>query len=162
MLKGFRDFLMRGNLIDVAVAFVIGVAFTAVTTSFTAVVIEILAKIGGAPDFKSFAPWGLTSVGPFLTALVSFVIMAFVIYFGIVVPYERIKKLSPPRPTPRSKPALRPPRSCSPRSATCCARADLSAARCQLPWCGGTSCSSRRSSALSARGTAVPAGCPSN
>ncbi len=92
MLKGFRDLLMRGNLIDVS--FVIGVAFTAVTTSFTAVVIEILAKLGGAPDFKSFTPWGLTSVGPFLTALVSFVIMAFVIYFGIVVPYERIKKLS--------------------------------------------------------------------
>jgi len=92
MLKGFRDFLMRGNLIDVS--FVIGVAFTAVTTSFTAVVIELLAKLGGVPDFKSFAPWGLTSVGPFLTALVSFVIMAFVIYFGIVVPYERIKKLS--------------------------------------------------------------------
>ncbi len=92
MLKGFRDFLMRGDLIDVS--FVIGVAFTAVTTSFTAVVIEILAKLGGAPDFKSFAPWGLTSVGPFLTALVSFVIMAFVIYFGIVLPYERTKKLS--------------------------------------------------------------------
>ncbi|HVK43831.1 MAG TPA: large conductance mechanosensitive channel protein MscL [Micropruina sp.] len=94
MLKGFRDYLMRGNLIDVAVAFVIGVAFTAVTTSFTAAVIEILAKLGGAPDFKSFAPWGVTSLAPFLTALVSFVIMAFVIYFGIVVPYERIKTLS--------------------------------------------------------------------
>ena len=60
MLKGFRDYLMRGNLIEIAVAFVIGVAFTAVTTSLTAVVIEIVAKLGGAPDFKSFAPWGLT------------------------------------------------------------------------------------------------------
>ncbi len=94
MLKGFRDFVMRGNLIDVAVAFVIGGAFTAVTTAFTKVVIEILARLGGAPDFDSFAPWGLTSVGPFLTALVAFLIMAFVVYFGIVVPYERLKQLS--------------------------------------------------------------------
>ena len=48
MIKGFKDFLLRGNLIDVAVAFVIGGAFTAVTTSFTQVVVEILARLGGA------------------------------------------------------------------------------------------------------------------
>ncbi|MFT3860535.1 large conductance mechanosensitive channel protein MscL [Micropruina sp.] len=94
MIKGFRDFLLRGNLIDIAVAFVIGGAFGAVTTAFTQVVVEILAKLGGAPNFDSWAPLGLTSVGPFLTALVAFVIMAFVVYFGIVVPYEKVKALS--------------------------------------------------------------------
>ena len=64
MLKGFKDFLLRGNLIDVAVAFVIGAAFTAVTTSFTRVVVEILARLGGAPDFDAWQPWGLTTVAP--------------------------------------------------------------------------------------------------
>lgn len=94
MLKGFKDFLLRGNLIDIAVAFVIGGAFGAVTTAFTKVVVEILAKLGGAPNFDEWAPGGLITVGPFLTALVAFVIMAFVVYFGIVVPYERVKKLT--------------------------------------------------------------------
>lgn len=94
MLRGFKDFLMRGNLIDVAVAFVIGAAFTAVTTAFTQIVIEALAKIGGAPNFDAWQPLGFQSVGPFLTALVAFVIMAFVVYFGIVTPYERLKQLN--------------------------------------------------------------------
>lgn len=94
MIKGFKDFLLRGNLIDVAVAFVIGGAFTAVTTSFTQVVVEILARLGGAPNFDEWRPFGFSSIGPFLTALVAFVIMAFVVYFGIVVPYEKLKSLT--------------------------------------------------------------------
>ena len=94
MIKGFKDFLLRGNLIDIAVAFVIGGAFGAVTTAFTKVVVEILAMLGGAPNFDEWAPLGLASVGPFLTALVAFFIMAFVVYFGIVVPYERLKRLT--------------------------------------------------------------------
>lgn len=87
-MKGFKDFLMRGNLVDLAVAFVIGGAFATVVTSFTKIIIEALAKLGGSPNFDSFAPGGLTSVGPFLTALVAFVVIAFVIYYGIVKPYE--------------------------------------------------------------------------
>lgn len=94
MLKGFRDFLMRGNLIDIAVAFVIGGAFSAVTTSFTQIVVEVLARLGGAPNFDEWRPFGFSSIGPFLTALVAFIIMAFVVYFGIVVPYEKLKALT--------------------------------------------------------------------
>lgn len=94
MLKGFRDFLMRGNLIDIAVAFVIGGAFSAVTTSFTQIVVEVLARLGGAPNFEEWRPFGFSSIGPFLTALVAFIIMAFVVYFGIVVPYEKLKALT--------------------------------------------------------------------
>lgn len=94
MFKGFKDFLLRGNLIDIAVAFVIGGAFSAVTTSFTKVVVELLAKLGGASNFDEWQPLGLVSVGPFLTALVAFVIMAAVVYFGIVVPYEKVKALT--------------------------------------------------------------------
>lgn len=90
-MKGFKDFIMRGNLIEMAVAFIIGGAFATVVTAFTKIIIELLAKLGGAPNFDSWHPGGLTSVGPFLTALVAFLILAFVVYFGIVKPYEATK-----------------------------------------------------------------------
>ncbi len=90
-MKGFKDFIMRGNLIDLAVAFIIGGAFATVVTSFTKVIIELLAKAGGSPNFDSWAPGGFTSVGPFLTALVAFLILASVVYFAIVLPYEKMR-----------------------------------------------------------------------
>lgn len=104
MLKGFRDFLMRGNLIDIAVAFVIGGAFSAVTTSFTQIVVEVLARLGGAPNFDEWRPLGFSSVGPFLTALVAFIIMAFVVYFGIVVPYEKLKAITTAKAAAETEP----------------------------------------------------------
>ena len=91
-MKGFKDFIMRGNLVEIAVAFIIGAAFGAVVTAFTKVIIELLAKAGGAPNFDAWHPGGLVSVGPFLTALVAFLILAFVVYFFIVKPYEAAKK----------------------------------------------------------------------
>lgn len=89
-MKGFKEFLFRGNLIELAVAFIIGGAFAKVVESFTQIIIELLAKAGGAPNFDAWTPAGLTTVGPFLTVLVSFVILAFVVYFGLVKPYETI------------------------------------------------------------------------
>ncbi len=53
MLKGFKDFIMRGNLVELAVAFVIGAAFAVVVSSFTAVLMGFIGKIGGQPDFGS-------------------------------------------------------------------------------------------------------------
>lgn len=90
-MKGFKDFLFRGNLIELAVAFIIGSAFAKVVEAFTQIIIELLAKAGGAPNFDEWHPGGLTSVGPFLTILVAFVIMAFVVYFALVKPYEAIQ-----------------------------------------------------------------------
>lgn len=87
-MQGFKDFIFRGNLIELAVAFIIGGAFATVVTAFTKIIIELLAKVFGAPNFDGWAPGGLTSVGPFLTALVAFVILAAVVYFGLVKPYE--------------------------------------------------------------------------
>ena len=69
-----------------------GAAFGAVVTAFTKVIIELLAKAGGAPNFDAWKPGGLVSVGPFLTALVAFLILAFVVYFFIVKPYEAAKR----------------------------------------------------------------------
>lgn len=90
-MKGFRDFVLRGNLVELAVAFIIGAAFATVVTAFTKVIIELLAKAGGAPNFDEWRPGDLVSVGPFLTALVAFLIMAFVVYFFVVKPYEAAK-----------------------------------------------------------------------
>lgn len=91
-MKGFKDFIMRGNLIELAVAFIIGAAFATLVTAFTAIIIELLAMLGGAPNFDDWAPGGLTTIGPFLTALVAFLLMAFVVYFFIVKPYELAKR----------------------------------------------------------------------
>ena len=90
-MSGFKDFIMRGNLIELSVAFIIGGAFGTVVTAFTAIILELVAKAGGAPNFDRWAPWGMTTVGPFLTALVAFLLLAFVVYFFIVKPYETIR-----------------------------------------------------------------------
>ncbi|WP_130864836.1 large conductance mechanosensitive channel protein MscL [Acidipropionibacterium timonense] len=86
-MKGFKDFLLRGNLIELAVAFIIGGAFATVVKSFTAIVMDLLGKLGGTPNFSSWVPGGV-HVGVFLTDLIAFVVLAFVVYFGVVKPYE--------------------------------------------------------------------------
>lgn len=91
-MKGFKEFLLRGNLVELAVAFVIGGAFATVVSAFTAMFMDILGKLGGTPDFSSWRPGGI-SVGTFLTALIAFVIMAAVVYFGVVLPYNKAKSL---------------------------------------------------------------------
>jgi large conductance mechanosensitive channel len=86
-MKGFKDFIMRGNLVELAVAFVMGAAFASVVTTFTAVLLSLIGKAGGRPNFNSYNPGGVP-VGVFLTALISFLILAAVVYFFIVKPYE--------------------------------------------------------------------------
>jgi large conductance mechanosensitive channel len=92
MLKGFKDFIMRGNLVEIAVAFIIGVSFATVVTTFTAVILSLIAKATGGrnPDMTSFHPGGIP-IGAFLTATFSFLIIAFVIYFFVVTPYNRLQ-----------------------------------------------------------------------
>ena len=89
-MQGFKNFIMRGNLIELAVAFVIGIAFAAVVKAFTDLFVAILGKLGGTPNFDEYRPGGIP-LGAFLTALVSFLITAAVVYFFIVKPYELFK-----------------------------------------------------------------------
>ena len=90
MLKGFRDFLMRGNVVDLAVAVIIGAAFGAVVSAFANDFIGgLIAEIGGVPDF-SREGIGKVIYGTTITALINFAIVAAVIYFVIVVPMQRI------------------------------------------------------------------------
>jgi large conductance mechanosensitive channel len=90
VLKGFRDFLMRGNVIDLAVAVVIGTAFQRVVDAFAKDFIgSIIGKFGGEPNFDDFAPGGV-KIGSTITGLISFLIVATAVYFIVVVPMNRI------------------------------------------------------------------------
>jgi large conductance mechanosensitive channel len=90
-MTGFKNFLLRGNLIELAVAFIMGGAFATVVTSFTAVIMGLIGKAGGNADFNDYKPGGLP-VGTFITALVAFIIVAAVVYFFIVVPYTKARE----------------------------------------------------------------------
>lgn len=97
MLKGFRDFIMRGNVVDLAVAVVIGAAFGAVIKAFTDwIITPLIAAIFGKPnldDVMTFTINGANfSIGAVLTALINFLIVAATIYFVIVVPMNKIKE----------------------------------------------------------------------
>ncbi|HEY3437187.1 MAG TPA: large conductance mechanosensitive channel protein MscL [Actinotalea sp.] len=89
-MKGFKDFIMRGNLVELAVAFIVGAAFATVVKSFTDVILSLIGKVGGNPDFNNVKPGGVP-VGAFITALVAFLIVAAVVYFFVVQPYEAAK-----------------------------------------------------------------------
>ena len=99
MLKGFKDFLMRGNVIDLAVAVVIGAAFTAIVTAFTSNFINpIIAAIGGG-NVDGFAyrliesnEKTLIDFGAIITAVINFAIVAAVVYFILVLPMNKIKE----------------------------------------------------------------------
>ena len=107
MLKGFRDFILRGNVVDLAVGVIIGAAFNAIVGSLVKdVLAQIISALVGKPDFSGivFKINGTPIfIGNFLTAAVSFLIVASVVYFGIVLPInklaERVKKPSPAAPS---------------------------------------------------------------
>jgi large conductance mechanosensitive channel len=94
MLKGFKDFVMRGNVVDLAVAVVIGAAFGAVVTKLVAdLITPLIAAIGGKPDFgalKFTVNKSTFLYGDFLNAVISFVIIAAAIYFLIVLPLNKL------------------------------------------------------------------------
>lgn len=106
-MKGFKEFLLRGNVVDLAVGVVIGVAFGTVVTAFVKdLVTPLIAALFGKPDFGALTFTVNNSkftYGDFINALVSFIIVAAVIYFFVVVPYtallSRFKKEPPPDPT---------------------------------------------------------------
>jgi large conductance mechanosensitive channel len=89
-MRQFRDFLLRGNVVDLAVAVVIGAAFGAVVASFVAdIVTPLIAAIGGKPDFSALAftiNGSQFHYGRFINAVISFVIIAAAIFFLVVKP----------------------------------------------------------------------------
>ena len=107
MVKDFRDFVLRGNVIDLAIAVVIGAAFGAVVTAMVEdFITPLIAAIGGQPDFSALDFKINDSVfryGHFLNAVISFLIVAAVIFFFVVKPMNALMnryKSAPPEPTP--------------------------------------------------------------
>ena len=96
MLKEFRDFLLRGNLVTLAVAFVMGVAFAALVTAFVSdLIMPIIAAIFGKADFSGLTftiHHSVFSYGSFLTAVTVFVSIAAGIFFFVVKPVDVIEK----------------------------------------------------------------------
>ncbi len=101
MLKGFRDFISRGNVIDLAVGIIIGAAFSAIVASLVAdVLTPLIGWIFGKPDFSAITI-GPIMLGKFLNAAVSFLMVSAGVYFFVVVPmnaFARKKEAAPPPP----------------------------------------------------------------
>lgn len=99
MLKGFKDFIARGNVIDLATAVVIGAAFTALVSAFTENVVQpLISRIGASPDsdygFLRIPLGDSTAIdlNAVVSATINFLIVAAVVYFVIVVPYKKLKE----------------------------------------------------------------------
>lgn len=94
MLKGFKDFIMKGNVVDMAVGVVIGVAFGSVITALVKdLVTPLIGAFGGTPDFSGIyftVNKSKFMVGDFINALISFLIIAAVIYFTVVLPMNKV------------------------------------------------------------------------
>jgi large conductance mechanosensitive channel len=99
MLKGFKEFLSRGNIVDLSVAVVIGTAFTALVTKFTDSIIQpLISRIGAGKD----SDYGILRIGIgggqaidlniLLSAAINFILVAAVVYFLVMAPYERLRK----------------------------------------------------------------------
>ena len=119
MLKGFKDFIMRGNVIELAVAVIIGGAFTAIVTSVTDSLIQPLINSFGSPEDAGLGfqitdnPETFVDFGAVITAIINFLIIAAVVYFGIIAPIntitERAKRrqgVDPEEPAPTTEQLL--------------------------------------------------------
>jgi large conductance mechanosensitive channel len=113
MLKGFRQFMLRGNVIDLAVAVVIGAAFGAVVTALVKdLLTPLIAAIVGKPDFSAIAfeiNGSKFLIGDFVNALVSFLLIGAAVYFFVIVPVNSLmarmrRGEAPPDPTTKKCP----------------------------------------------------------
>jgi large conductance mechanosensitive channel len=115
MLSGFKQFILRGNVIDMAVGVVIGAAFAAVVIAFTRdLLTPLIAALFGKPDFSAitFTIHGsIFALGDFINALIAFLLVAVAVYFFVVTPInaliKRSRKEPPADPTTKKCPECR-------------------------------------------------------
>src|ERR1700753_1092150 len=110
MLKGFRDFILRGNVVDLAVAVVIGAAFTAIVNSLVKnIIMQVVAAVGKTPDFSNLVlnvNGTPIKYGAFLNDVISFLLIAASVYFLFVMPINKLMakffpaKAEPPKTHP--------------------------------------------------------------
>ena len=126
-MSGFRQFLLRGNVVDLAVAVVIGAAFGIVVTAFVKdLVTPLIAAIGGQPDFSALSFTINNSkfmYGDFINAVIAFIIVAAVIYYLVIVPMNRISSMTA-KPSEAEAPATR-------RCPECLSDIPIAAKRCK-------------------------------
>ncbi len=97
MLKGFRDFIMRGNVLDLAVAVVIGAAFAKVVDALvTGIINPLIAAVFGKPTLNDVGMFTINSaqfsIGLVLTALVNFILVAAAVYFVLILPVNKMRE----------------------------------------------------------------------
>ena len=91
MLKGFKDFILRGNVIDLAVAFIMGAAFNEVVKALVnSVLMPALSMVVGVQNYDDFLAFGDVKVGVFLTTVVNFLLVAAALYFAVVMPMKKL------------------------------------------------------------------------
>ena len=98
-MTGFRNFILRGNLVELAVAFIMATAFAAVVLATVDLLMGLVGKIGGQPDFKGWEPGGLP-FGAWVTAVIAFLVLAAIVYFLVVKPYTAARERFFPSPEP--------------------------------------------------------------
>jgi len=90
-MSGFKKFILKGDLVDLAVAFIIGTSFAAVVTAFSDMLLAYIGKAGGAQEIGKMVIGGV-DVAPFINALIAFLILAAILYFLVVLPYTKAKE----------------------------------------------------------------------
>lgn len=91
-MKGFKDFLMRGNLVEIATGLIIATSFAAVVTAFTDLLTSTISKVFGGPPQIGDVNIGGVNIGPFINALIAFVLMAAIVYFFVIKPYQKMRE----------------------------------------------------------------------
>ena len=94
MLKGFKDFILRGNVLDLAVAFIMGAAFNEVVKALVnSVLMPAISMVVGVQNYDNFLAFGDIKVGVFLTTVVNFLPVAAALYFAVVMPMKKFSEL---------------------------------------------------------------------
>ena len=95
MLKGFKDFILHGNVLDLAVAVIMGAAFNEVVKALVEkVLMPAISMLVQAPNFDSFLVFGDIKIGAFLTAVVNFLLVAAAVYFAVVLPVQKLNEMA--------------------------------------------------------------------
>ena len=128
-MKGFRDFILRGNVVDLAIAVVIGAAFGNVVAALVKdLITPLIAAIGGQPDFSTISFTINNSkflIGDFINSLLSFLVIAAVVYYFVVLPVNRLMA--------RFKPTVAPAPETTRDCPFCTSKVSKAATRC--PFC---------------------------
>jgi len=104
LVTDFRDFIVRGNLMQTAVAFIMGGAFGKVTEAFTGIFTGLLGLIGGQPDFSSFKPFGVP-FGIFVNTIINLIIVGFCLFL-VVKAYTKMTERKKEAPTVADPPDI--------------------------------------------------------